>query len=92
MRKASGTRADLRLLRTHKAVLVQLVAVVVVAFAVYALVMALLDRTGDFAMWVWIPILASGILIGVVLDLAHRRVDRTAAGDAMPVADRSADH
>lgn len=75
-RSESNTRADLRLLRTDGAVRAQAIAALVASFLIYTVVMLVLGRGDEFAQWVWIPIVLCGVLIGGVLDLAHRRADR----------------
>jgi hypothetical protein len=77
-RGESDSAADLRMLRQHPMVRVQCLAVAMLAFGLYWLVMALLGRTGSFVLWLWVPIVLSGVLIGLVLDLAHRRERRRA--------------
>jgi type IV secretory pathway VirB10-like protein len=73
-RRQTGTRADLRMLRHSTALRVQCLAVVVIAFGGYTAVMLGLGRnTHDYLLWIWIPIVLSGVLVGACLDLAHRR-------------------
>jgi hypothetical protein len=51
-------------------------AAVLVSFALYTLVMLAIGRMGSYAYWIWIPIVLSGVLVGTVLDWAHRRTKR----------------
>jgi hypothetical protein len=75
-KKESGTRADLRILREDRGVRWRCLAAVLVSFAVYTLVMLATGRMGSYAYWIWIPIVLSGVLVGTVLDWAHRRIRR----------------
>jgi hypothetical protein len=74
----SETRADLRMLRQHPAVRAQAIAAVLASFLVYTLVIIAIGRTSSYVYWLWIPIVASGVLVGLVLDLAHRRAAKRA--------------
>ena len=76
--KLADPEADLRILRQNSAVRAQAVGAVIAAFLVYTVVMIVLGRTGDYLLWLWIPIVASGVLVGLVLDLAHRRAAKNA--------------
>ena len=76
----SNTQADLRMLRDDPGVRWLVLGGVVVAFAVYTLVMLAIGKLSDYAYWVWIPIVLSGVLVGAVLDWAHRRAKTRAAG------------
>lgn len=76
--RESDTRADLRLLRHNPAVRAQAIGAVIATFLVYTLVMIVLGRTTDYLVWLWAPIVAAGVLVGLVLDLAHRRIDKQA--------------
>ena len=75
-RGETNTQADLRLLRTSSALRAQCIAAVVAAFALYTLVMAIIGHLSDYAVFIFVPIVVSGVLLGVVLDLAHRRASR----------------
>jgi hypothetical protein len=62
------------MLRHSTALRVQCLAVVVIAFGAYTAVMLGLGRnTHDYLLWIWIPIVLAGVLVGACLDLAHRR-------------------
>jgi hypothetical protein len=76
-RADSGTRADLRMLRQNGAVRAQALAAVIVSFLLYTIVMVAIGRTHAYLQWVWVPIVASGFLVGLVLDLGHRRANRS---------------
>jgi hypothetical protein len=74
--KESDTKADLRLLRQQPAVRAQAIAAVLASFLVYTVVIIALGNTTSYLYWLWVPIVASGVLVGLVLDLAHRRVTK----------------
>lgn len=75
-----GSRADLRMLRQNTAVRVQCIVVIAIAFGGYSAVMFGLGRDSrGYLLWVWIPIVISGVLVGACLDLAHRRVAKQSA-------------
>lgn len=87
-RGESNTRADLRLLRRNRAVRLQCLLVVVIAFGAYTAVMLGLNHTGDtYLRWIWIPIVLSGFLVGACLDLAYRRAARKSGSDAPDAAE-----
>lgn len=46
------------------------------SFVVYTAVLLGLGRTDVYPIWVWIPIVTSGVLVGALLDRAHRSLDR----------------
>jgi hypothetical protein len=69
----TDTQADLRVLRENSAVRARSLAAVLVSFLLYTVVMIVIGYTGAYLMWIWIPIVVSGVLVGVVLDLAHRQ-------------------
>ena len=72
-RRSRGTRSDLLLARRHPDVRNRCVAAIVVPFVLYLALLALLDRTALFGMWIWVPIIAAGVLLGAMLDQAHKR-------------------
>ena len=72
-RGESNTRADLRVLREQPAVRAQVIGAVITSFLIYTVVMLVLGDTNKYLIWLWIPIVACGVLVGLVLDLAHRR-------------------
>ena len=72
-RGESDTKADLRMLREQPAVRAQVIGAVIASFLVYTLVLLALGSTDKYLIWLWVPIVACGVLIGLVLDLAHRR-------------------
>jgi hypothetical protein len=76
-RRESGTRADLRLLRQNSAVRAQAIGAVIVSFLLYTVIMVVLGRTGSYLPWLFVPIVVAGFLVGLVLDLAHRRAGKS---------------
>jgi hypothetical protein len=68
----SGTATDLRMLRENPAVRARCIAAAVVPFLLYSVVMIVLGRAGAFLLWVWIPIVVAGVLVGAMLDLGQR--------------------
>ena len=75
-RPATGTRADLALLRTHPGLRARAAAAVLTPFVLYVIVLAVLGRFDQALLWVWIPIILAGVAFGLVLDLAQRARDR----------------
>ena len=71
--RSTGTRADLRMLREQPARRARCVAAIVVPFLAYALVLLVIGRTDVFLLWIWIPMVAAGVLFGSFLDAAQRR-------------------
>ena len=76
-RGESSTRADLRMLRQNGAVRAQALAAVIVSFLLYTVVMLVIGRTDVYLQWLWTPIVLSGFLVGLVLDLGHRRANKS---------------
>lgn len=82
-RGESDTKADLRVLREQPAVRAQVIGAVIASFLIYTLVLLALGHTDRYLFWLWVPIVACGVLVGLVLDLAHRRMrkrDNTPTG------------
>ncbi|HET6876081.1 MAG TPA: hypothetical protein VFH38_00975 [Jatrophihabitans sp.] len=83
---SSGSAADLRLVRVHADVRARCIAAVVVPFAAYVVVFAVLGRLGVSALlWMWIPLVTSGVLVGVFLDAGHKRYGDDAQAPAPEV-------
>jgi hypothetical protein len=76
-RGESGTRADLRVLREQPAVRAQVIGAVIASFLIYTLVLLVLGHTDKYLIWLWVPIVVCGVLVGLVLDLAHRRTRKS---------------
>jgi hypothetical protein len=69
--ESSGS-ADLRMLREDPTLRARCGAAVAVPFALYTLVMIVIGHLGLYLLWVWIPTVLAGILVGMFLDRAHR--------------------
>jgi hypothetical protein len=76
-RKASGTRADLALLRADRALRIRACVAVLAPFVLYVLVLAVLGRLDALVLWVWIPVIVAGVAFGAVLDAGYRRAARS---------------
>jgi hypothetical protein len=75
--------ADLRLLREQPALRARCAAGAVVPFVLYSALMIVIGKVSLYLLWVWIPIVLAGILVGTFLDLAHRR-DRVRDAPSRP--------
>jgi hypothetical protein len=80
-RRERATQADLRLLREHPALRARCIAAALVPFVVYTVVLFALARAHIYVLWLWAPIIAAGVLVGAVLDAAHRKVGRPPPAD-----------
>jgi hypothetical protein len=69
----TGTRADLMLLRRDPGLRARCIGALLGAFVLYSVVIAVVGRSDLYLRWIWIPIVLSGVLVGALLDLAHRR-------------------
>lgn len=72
----SGTHADLQMLRDNPALRARCIAAAVVPFILYTVVLVVIGRADIYLVWVWIPIVVAGILVGTMLDLGHRSARR----------------
>jgi len=72
-RGPSPTARDLALLRTHPDVRNRAIAALIVPFVAYAVVMVVTGRSGDLLVWIWTPLILAGVLVGLMLDLGHKR-------------------
>lgn len=71
-RRSSTT--DFALVKQHSDVRARCIAAVVVPFVVYLAVMFASGATGrQLLLWIFIPLITAGILVGVFLDAGHRR-------------------
>lgn len=86
---AHATAADLTLLRRHGDVRARCIAGLIVPFVAYVVVLlAIGSFTGrTFLLWLAVPIVVAGVLVGLFLDLGHRRYGR-ATTDVSGSADR----
>ncbi len=73
--RGGGTRADLRLMRQNPALLARCIAAVAVPFVLYTLVLLVIGRLPVYLLWIWIPAILAGVLMGAFLDAAYRRVE-----------------
>lgn len=85
-RSPSGTRGDLKLLRQNAALRVRCIGAVVATFLIYTVVLIVIGRTDVYLLWVWIPTVLSGILVGTFLDAAHRRIARASERSGSPAS------
>jgi hypothetical protein len=69
----TGTHADLRMLRENRALRARCAAAVVVPFLIYTIVLVVVARVDLYLLWMWIPTVTAGVLVGSFLDLEHRR-------------------
>lgn len=74
-----GTRGDLHLLRVSQGLRARCAAAVLVPFLIFTVVLIVIGRTDVYLIWLWIPTVLAGVLVGTFLDLEHRRL-RLAAG------------
>jgi hypothetical protein len=72
VRRDSGTHADLEMLRDNPALRARCLAAAVVPFVLYTVILIVVGHAGVFVLWVWVPIVTAGILVGAMLDLGHR--------------------
>jgi hypothetical protein len=72
-----ATSADAALVRHHSDVRARCAAGVVVPFVLYAVVLVAIGsfRFSTFLLWIWIPLVTAGLLVGQFLDAGHRRYD-----------------
>jgi hypothetical protein len=57
------------------------IAAVLAPFVVYAVVMVVIGRTNVFLIWLWIPVILAGVLMGLILDLGHKRYGAKGSAD-----------
>ena len=72
-RRQGGTRADIQLMRRKPAVLARCIAGLVVPFVLYTVLLVVIGDTGRYLIWIWVPAIFAGVLIGAFLDSAHKR-------------------
>jgi hypothetical protein len=68
-----STAADLALLRAHSDVRARVIAAGVVPIVLYSVALYVAGALGVYFIWVWIPLVTSGVVAGRILDSAHRR-------------------
>jgi hypothetical protein len=72
-RHHGSTAHDLRLVRQHPEVRNRCLAALLVPFVIYTVVMFATGALSSYAIWVFAPTVAAGVLVGYVLDHAHNR-------------------
>ena len=75
------------MLRSDAALRNRVIAGVVLPFALLAIVLVSIGKIGSYVSWIWIPLILAGVLAGVLLDGAHKRMQRAnvASADDEPV-------
>jgi hypothetical protein len=68
-----STAADVALLRQHSEVRARVVAAGVVPIILYTVALYATGALGVYFIWVWIPLVTSGVAAGRFLDSAHRK-------------------
>lgn len=68
-----GTAADLKLLRDHSDVRHRCIAAAVVPFLVFTLALVATGHVDKYLVWIFLPTIVAGVLVGVILDHAHKR-------------------
>ena len=76
---ARGAQADLHLLRESSTLRARCAGGVVVPFVLFVVVLLAVGDLGAFLLWMWVPTIAAGLLVGTFLDLAHRRAGTSGA-------------
>lgn len=72
-----STAADFALVREHGDVRARVIAALLVPFAIYTAAMAAIGKLDrSYLLWIWIPLVTAGILMGLFLDLGHRKYRR----------------
>lgn len=79
-RPRTGTGADLELLRRDRTLRARAAAAAVVPLFLYVIVMIVIGRFDAFLIWVWVPVVLAGVLVGALLDRAHARRNRLSGG------------
>lgn len=79
---AQSTRSDLALIRTHADVRARCAAGLLVPFVLYVAALVVIGPLSlvRFLLWIWIPLITAGVLVGLFLDVGHRRYDASVAG------------
>lgn len=79
-RRQSGTSADLRLLREDGRLRLRCAVAALAPFAVFTAILLGLRRADVYLVWVWIPTVTAGVLVGALLDRAHARRSSASPG------------
>ena len=76
-RSRHSTAADLGLLKSHGDVRARCLAGIVVPFVIYVAVLLAIGATGrQYLLWIFIPIVVAGVLVGAFLDAGFKRYPR----------------
>jgi hypothetical protein len=77
--RSHSTAADVALVRAHSDVRARCIAALVVPFVLYVAVLVAIGASGSrYLLWIFIPLISAGLLVGAFLDAGHRRYDRPA--------------
>jgi hypothetical protein len=68
-----GTAADWKLIRDHADVRNRCLAALLAPYLVYTVAMLLIGQMDAYLIWVFLPTVTAGLLIGATLDHAHKR-------------------
>lgn len=69
-----ATAADVALVRQHADVRARVIAAVLVPFAIYTAALAAIGKLDrSYLLWIWIPLISAGLLVGLFLDMGHRK-------------------
>ncbi len=80
-----STAADLALLRAQPQLRLRCAAAALVPFVLYAAVLLVVGaQPRSYLLFVFIPLISAGLLVGALLDSAHRRRERERAATAAP--------
>lgn len=80
-----STAADLALLRAQPQLRLRCAAAVLVPFVLYvAVLLAMGAQPRSYLVFVFIPLISAGLLVGALLDSAHRRRERERAAAGGP--------
>jgi hypothetical protein len=80
-----STAADLALLRSQPQLRLRCIAAALVPFVVYVAVLLVVGaQPRSYLLFVFIPLISAGLLVGALLDSAHRRRERERAATADP--------
>ena len=77
-RPEGSTAADLRLLRSDPSLRNRVMAAVVVPFVLFFGVLAAIGRIDAAAVWIWLPLIAAGLGVGLLLDAGHAKAKSAA--------------
>lgn len=75
---AAKAQTDFELLKARADVRARVVAAIVVPFVLYAVVLTAIGSFGwrVLLIWIWIPLVTAGIIVGLFLDAGHRTQNR----------------